>query len=264
MHQHINLGDTVYFWFAANDTSGSGGDGASAAVDVRKAGDSASAAPIFSPAPALLSHANYPAGCYEVPISGTAINGFASDTTYAVFCTLAIDSQNPTGLIGSFTIDKDLTTKMAGSVNREMGLVISGHGLDHLMSASVTGTDITDDSVMARLVSKEATADWDDYDNTTDSLQSLRDSLATPVDVNTQVLDVLNTDTFAEPGQETPPATTTLIKKIGYIYKFLRNRLTVTSTTISVFNDDASTVDHKSTHSDDSTTYDRGEFTTGP
>lgn len=48
-------------------------------------------------------------------------------------------------------------------------------GLDHLLSASVAGTDITDDSIIAKLVSSSATADWDDYDNQTDSMQALRD-----------------------------------------------------------------------------------------
>lgn len=82
--------------------------------------------------------------------------------------------------------------------------------------------------------------------------------------VNTEVLDVLNTDTFAEPGQEAPPATTTLVKKIGYIYKMLRNKITQTSTTLSVFADDATTVDQKATVSDDGTTYTRGEIGSGP
>lgn len=48
-------------------------------------------------------------------------------------------------------------------------------GLDHLVSASVAGSDVVDDSIIAKLVSKESTADWDDYVNTTDSLQALRD-----------------------------------------------------------------------------------------
>ena len=48
-------------------------------------------------------------------------------------------------------------------------------GLDHIVSASVTGSDIVDDSIIAKLVSKESTADWDDFDNTTDSLQGIRD-----------------------------------------------------------------------------------------
>jgi hypothetical protein len=87
---------------------------------------------------------------------------------------------------------------------------------------------------------------------------------ATPAQVNTEVLDVLNTDTFAEPGQAAPPATSSLVSKISYLYKFLRNRVTVTGTTIAVYNDDGTTVGHKSTHSDDGTTYDRGEYVSGP
>lgn len=48
-------------------------------------------------------------------------------------------------------------------------------GLDHLVSTSVTGTDIADNSIFARLVSASATADWDDFNNQTDSLQATRD-----------------------------------------------------------------------------------------
>jgi anti-sigma28 factor (negative regulator of flagellin synthesis) len=49
-------------------------------------------------------------------------------------------------------------------------------GLDHLVSASVIGTDITDNSIIARMVSKSATADWDSFNNTTDSLEAVADS----------------------------------------------------------------------------------------
>ena len=52
-------------------------------------------------------------------------------------------------------------------------------GLDHLVQVAVTGTDITDNSIIAKLVSKSATADWDSFDNTTDSQEALRDNLAT-------------------------------------------------------------------------------------
>lgn len=52
-------------------------------------------------------------------------------------------------------------------------------GLDHLVSTSVTGTDVADNSIVAKLVSKSATADWDNYDNTTDSLQANRDNIGT-------------------------------------------------------------------------------------
>lgn len=72
------------------------------------------------------------------------------------------------------TLD-DLTDISAAQVNAQVDTALSDIGLDHLVSASVTGTDIADDSIVASLVSKEATADWDDFDNTTDSLQAIRD-----------------------------------------------------------------------------------------
>ena len=83
-------------------------------------------------------------------------------------------------------------------------------------------------------------------------------------DVNTEVLDVLNTDTFAEPGQEAPGAIVSLATKIGYLYKAWRNKKTQTSTTFSLFADNTTTVDQKSTISDDATTYTAGEIATGP
>jgi len=89
-------------------------------------------------------------------------------------------------------------------------------------------------------------------------------STAMKAQVNAEALDVLNTDTFAEPGQETPAATSSLVAKIGYLFKFLRNRITQTATTLSVYNDDAVTVGQKATVSDNGTTFDRGEVTTGP
>lgn len=103
-HQRKVLGDTIYFWFGANDTSGSGDDGASALADVRLAGAAASAIPTLSPTPALLTHANYPPGAYEIAVIATTGNGFAAGNTYSVFATLAVDSQNPTGFVGSFEL----------------------------------------------------------------------------------------------------------------------------------------------------------------
>ena len=38
MKQYATIGSTIYFFFAGNDTSGSGGDGVSPAADVRLAG----------------------------------------------------------------------------------------------------------------------------------------------------------------------------------------------------------------------------------
>lgn len=83
-------------------------------------------------------------------------------------------------------------------------------------------------------------------------------------DVNAEVLDVLNVDTFAEIGQETPAATQTLRKMIAYLYKTFRNKKTQTASQFALYADDATTVDQKATVSDDGTTTTVGELATGP
>src|SRR3990167_1761902 len=104
MHQYATIEDTVYFGFASNLTSGAAGDGATPLFDVRLGGGAASAAPILSGTPTLLTHANYSDGCYEVAVAATAANGFAAGNTYLVFVTLTISSVTPAACVGSFTL----------------------------------------------------------------------------------------------------------------------------------------------------------------
>lgn len=47
--------------------------------------------------------------------------------------------------------------------------------LDHLLAASADGTDVADSSVIAQMVSKSATADWDSFNNATDALEAIVD-----------------------------------------------------------------------------------------
>lgn len=68
-----------------------------------------------------------------------------------------------------------MSTGMQAEVNTEVDGSMVTYGLDHLLAASVTGTDVIDDSIIAQLVSKSATADWDSYDNTTDADEAIRD-----------------------------------------------------------------------------------------
>jgi len=63
------------------------------------------------------------------------------------------------------------STLTTGDVDTRLAAI----GLDHLLSTSVAGADVADNSVVARLASKAATADWDTFNNTTDSLEALRD-----------------------------------------------------------------------------------------
>ena len=78
------------------------------------------------------------------------------------------------------------------------------------------------------------------------------------------VVDALNVDTYAEPGQGSPASTTTMVTKLAYLYKLAINKITQTATTESVFNAAGSVVDQKSTTSDDGTTMTRGAIVTGP
>jgi len=178
-------------------------------------------------------------------VASTDTITFAPDTTasigsgitYEILPNGAVDLQSWVGTANFLPIPNSL-------VSSNVPAFVNGIANDTITATSIAAGAIT---------SSEAP-----------NLDAAVSTRATPAQVNSEVLDVLNTDTFAEPGQEAPPATTTLIKKIGYLYKFLRNKITQTSTTLSVFADDAATVDQKATVSDDATTYTRGEIGTGP
>lgn len=119
----------------------------------------------------------------------------------------------------------------------------------------VTGADITDGTLIIDIwyypVSDDGALAGDDIDT---SLEAT---------INAQVLDVIDTDTFAEPGQGNPGATITLAAKIGYLYKAWRNRHTVTDSEYALYADNGTTKDQEAIVSDDDTTFERGEITTG-
>jgi len=87
---------------------------------------------------------------------------------------------------------------------------------------------------------------------------------ATPAQVNAEVVDALNVDTYAEPGQGNPPATATLVQKIGYPYKAYRNKRDQDATTKNFYNDAGDTVDQKRTIADNGVTYSETEVVSGP
>jgi hypothetical protein len=68
-----------------------------------------------------------------------------------------------------------LNIASAADIKDEVDDALTDQGLDHLVATAVVGADVADNSIFGKLVSKEATADWDDFDNTTDSLQALAD-----------------------------------------------------------------------------------------
>lgn len=134
-HKDVALGGTVYFWGAANNTSGSGADADSGDFnyDVRLAGGGAADAPIASGTGTLLTHANYPAGAYEVAIS-TSGPTYVAGNEYAVYATLLVDSQNPAGFLGSFVV-RAASSTLADLV---AAIAVDVAGLD---GAAMRGTD---------------------------------------------------------------------------------------------------------------------------
>lgn len=96
--------------------------------------------------------------------------------------------------------------------------------------------------------------------NTVTAAATAADFLA---EVNAEVVDALNVDTYAEPGQGTPAATASLVTKIGYLYKNWRNRKTQTSSEWALYGDDAVTKDQEAVVADDGTTASKGEISTG-
>lgn len=94
--------------------------------------------------------------------------------------------------------------------------------------------------------------------------QASVDTIDNFLDTEVAAILALLDDPRGEPGQGAPPVNPDLATKIDYLYKAWRNRSTQTATTYSLYADDGTTVDQKSTVSDNGTVYDRGEIATGP
>lgn len=93
---------------------------------------------------------------------------------------------------------------------------------------------------------------------------TLVNAIAGYIDTEIAAIYAALTGNRAEPGQGVPAASTSLLAKIDYLYKWTRNRSTQTATEASMYADNASTVDQKRSVSDDGSTFDRGEIGSGP
>lgn len=140
-----------------------------------------------------------------------------------------------------------------------------------LVAVGITGVPKVDLHAM-KGVAQSATdlTDFADtgYDPSTHNVAEV-DSLAAlgtqaKADVNAEVVDVMSTDTHAQPGQGTPAATTSFALMLGYLYKSWRNKKTQTADTWRLYNDDAATIDQKASADDDGSTATKGEIATGP
>jgi hypothetical protein len=218
---------------------------------------------------------------------------------------LALASQRPQVEVDAYDGTVDFNATQKASINTEADSALVDINLDHLMFTSALAADVANDSIIAQLASTTVT--YADFDNTTDSLQAIRDNhpanfsvftidgvgkinitegdidaasfaanaitatvlSATAIseigtEVNTQVQDVMNTDTHTLPGQEAPTATPTYEEAITYLYKAFRNKSTSTANTYQLFADNTTTVDQVAAISDTTGTFTKGEVASGP
>ncbi len=82
-------------------------------------------------------------------------------------------------------------------------------------------------------------------------------------DINAEVVDALNVDTYAEPGQGNPSSTASLVYKIGLLYKLATNMKDTDGSTENLYDSSGTTVDQKCTVSDDGTTATKTAWITG-
>ncbi|MFO0919691.1 MAG: hypothetical protein U0872_15440 [Planctomycetaceae bacterium] len=157
--KYAALGDTVYFWFASNLTTGSAGDGATPTFSVRKAGASSSAAPTLTGTPTLLSHASYSDGSYEIAVAATEGNGFVADAEYAVFCSLAISGVNPNGFVGSVLLSTDAPSVFK-STDRDTLASIQINGVPATSLGAIAQTQIKN-AVDAQLSGTHGSGSWE-------------------------------------------------------------------------------------------------------
>ena len=117
----------------------------------------------------------------------TTVNGLAANAVNASALAADAVAEIQSGLATSASIGSGgaaLTTipwnpAWDAEVQSEVEDGLRVNNLDHLMAVTVTGADVADNSALAKLVSKSATADWDTYVNTTDSHEAIRDNMGT-------------------------------------------------------------------------------------
>lgn len=176
--------------------------------------------------------------------------------------TLAIDPAVFTMAVGDYVTilaDKsawdEVTLQHASASTFGEGVVIGTGGIKttSFAAGAINAAAIANDSINNAKIAANAVTE----------IQSGLSTL-TAAQVNAEVLDVLNVDTFAEPGQEAPASTNTIRKMLHYLFKAFKNKSTQSSTTYSLYDDAGTVVDHKATVSDDGTVLTKNEIGTGP
>jgi hypothetical protein len=119
---------------------------------------------------------------------------------------------------------------------------------------------VADNSILAQMLAVSGTTG--DYSDATDSLEAISGLIAalndiSTADVNAQVVDALNVDTYAELAAD-PGATPTLTEILMLLYEEMTHKITQTATQKKLYKADGTTVLLTFSVSDDATTATRG------
>ena len=192
-YKYAEIADTVYFWFAANATTGAADDGATPLYDVRLAGAAADAAPTASGTPTLLSHSDYGAGLHEIAIDTSSPAPWAAGE-YAVFCTLTVSTVNPGGFCGSFKL------RTAGASALDVNAIALGgtvQSATDLKDFADTGYNPATHKVAGVLLTDTTTANSDMRG--TNSALTDKTGFSLSAAGNTAVIDEFKTQAAADP-----------------------------------------------------------------
>lgn len=188
------------------------------------------------------------------PFTGDVSDADAAPT----FAVYEDTTDTDVGVGGNMTKRTSLTGNYRGSFTASAANGFeAGKWYSVIVSATVVSTAAKTVAMHFMAVPAESSAGVPDVRATSLGTQA-------KADVNAEVVDALATDTYAEPGQGAPAATTSLAAKLNYLYKMFRNKKTQSSTTFSLYNDAESVVDQKSSVSESAGTVTRGEVESGP
>ena len=168
-----------------------------------------------------------------------------------------IESYN--GTTKAITLDKATTSAVADNVVLALGAT-HVHPESEIADAvweEATSGHTTAGSVGQAIIDVLADTNELQTDDVPGLITALND--ITTAQVNAEVLDVLQTDTFAELSG-VPAATSSLKDKLTWVFMLARNQLEQTATTATIRADNTTTSVATSTVSDDGTTAQRGEF----
>ena len=90
-----------------------------------------------------------------------------------------------------------ITALTESEVNAQADLALTDIGLDHLVSASVAGADVTDNSIVGQMVA--ADGDWDTFAKATDSLDAIGNTIAGTAGAGAYTVTINVKDTEATP-----------------------------------------------------------------